>query len=98
MGKIVFIGDITSIEFFRNFGFDIIPSSTTEEAKEELEKLNFNEIETVFMTEEIFDRVVFSRFIDEKKMIVIPSLKSNQGRGYEMVEELIRKATGMKGE
>lgn len=98
MGKIVFIGDITSIEFFRNFGFDIISSSTTEEAKEELEKLNFNEIETVFMTEEIFDRVVFSRFIDEKKMIVIPSLKSNQGRGYEMVEELIRKATGMKGE
>ena len=50
------------------------------------------------MTEEIFDKDAFSRFIDEKKLIVIPSLKSKEGKGYKMVEELIRKATGMKGE
>jgi hypothetical protein len=32
----------------------------------------------------------------DKKLLVIPSLKSNEGKGYQLVEELIRKATGMK--
>mgnify|MGYP000223932291 CR=1 FL=1 len=98
MGKIIFIGEETSIEFFKNFGFEIIPANSIEQAKETLDKENFNEIDVVFMTEEVFDRDVFSRFIDEKKLIVIPSLKSKEGYGYKMVEELIRKATGMKGE
>jgi len=98
MGKIIFIGEETSIEFFKNFGFEIMSADSIEQAKETLDKENFNEIDVVFMTEEVFDRDVFSRFIDEKKLIVIPSLKSKEGKGYKMVEELIRKATGMKGE
>jgi len=98
MGKIIFIGEETSIEFFKNFGLEIIPANSIEQAKKTLNKENFHEIDVVFMTEEIFDKDAFSRFIDEKKLIVIPSLKSKEGKGYKMVEELIRKATGMKGE
>jgi len=98
MGKIIFIGEETSIEFFKNFGFEIKAVVSTDQAKDVLDKENFNEIDVVFMTEEVFDKNVFSRFIDEKKLIVIPSLKSREGYGYKMVEELIRKATGMKEE
>jgi len=98
MGKIIFIGEPTSIEFFKNFSFDVIPALSKEEAIQALDKFNFNEIEVVFITEEIFDKDIFSRFIDENKMSIIPSLKSNKGYGYKMVEELIKKATGMKGE
>lgn len=98
MGKIIFIGDSTSIEFFKNFGVETISAETVQQGKEHLDKINFNEIEVVFMTEEIFDKDVFSRFIKEKKLIVIPSLKSNEGKGYKIVEELITKATGIKGE
>ncbi|HOV21553.1 MAG TPA: V-type ATP synthase subunit F [bacterium] len=98
MGKIIFVGEATSIEFFKNFGFEIIPATSKEEAKEILDKKNYQDIEVLFITEEIFDSVVFSRFVDEKKIVVIPSLKSNKGKGYKIVERLISKATGMKGE
>ncbi len=98
MGKIIFIGEPTSIEFFRNLGFEIIPATSKEQAKEILDKWNYQEIEVIFITEEIFDDVLFSRFVGDKKIMVIPSLQSNQGKGYKMVETLISKATGIKGE
>ncbi len=95
--KIGFIGDSGSIEFFRVFGAEIFPAINQEEAYGVIEKLNISEYAMVFITEEVFDRERFNRYLMDKKLLVIPSLKSGEGKGYQLVEELIKKATGMKG-
>ncbi|MBN1445733.1 MAG: hypothetical protein JW957_06470 [Candidatus Omnitrophica bacterium] len=95
--KIGFIGDSASIEFFKVFGAEIFPVHTQEEAFSAIGKLNISEYAMVFITEEVFDRERFQRYMMDKKLLVIPSLKSKEGKGYQIVEELIRKATGMKG-
>lgn len=95
--KIGFIGEKTSIEFFRIFGADIFPAETVEEAGKVLKKLPFADYATVFITEEVFDKDIFSKYLMNKQLLPLPSLVSKTGKGYKIVEELIRKATGMKG-
>ncbi|MCX8081946.1 MAG: hypothetical protein N3D17_00885 [bacterium] len=95
--KIAFIGEEGSIEFFKLFGADIFSANSKNEALTIIENLNRSEYGVIFITEEVFDRDLFNRYVIEKKVIVIPSLKSNEGKGYQIVEELIKKATGMKG-
>lgn len=95
--KIAFIGEETSIEFFKVFGADIFPASSTDEAGGIIEKLNVDEYGIIFITEEVFDRNRFNGFIMEKKLVVVPSLKSKEGEGYKIIDDLIKKATGMKG-
>ncbi len=95
--KIGFIGDATSVEFFRVFGADIFDAHDTDEAEKVMESLEISDYAMVFITEEVFDRERFKRYMTDKKMLVIPSLRSREGKGYRLVEELIRKATGMKG-
>jgi len=95
--KIGFIGDEGTIELFKAFGADVFPVLTIDEAYGIIEKLNFSEYGVMFITEEVFDSERFNRYIMEKKLVVIPSLKSRKGKGYEMIEQLIKKATGMKG-
>jgi len=95
--KIGFIGDEAEIEFFKAFGADVFPALTVDEGCRAIEKLNLSEYGVIFITEEVFDSERFNRYIMEKKLVVIPSLKSRKGKGYEMIEQLIKKATGMKG-
>lgn len=95
--KIAFIGERGCIEFFSAFGADIFPATTQREAYEILQKFNLSEYGIIFITEEVFDSELFNRYILDKKLVVIPSLKSREGKGYQILEELIRKATGMKG-
>ncbi|MCM8820379.1 MAG: hypothetical protein NC932_00285 [Candidatus Omnitrophica bacterium] len=95
--KVAFIGDETCIEFFRGLGADIFPASTQKQAYEIIEKLNLLEYGVIFITEEVFDSELFNRYILDKKLVVLPSLKSKEGKGYQILEELIKKATGMKG-
>jgi vacuolar-type H+-ATPase subunit F/Vma7 len=94
--KIGFIGDATSVEFFKVFGTDIFGVHTVEEAEKVIRNLKLSDYATIFITEEVFDRERFQRYLMDKKLLVIPSLKSKEGKGYHIVEELIRKATGMK--
>jgi len=96
VSKIGFIGDKTSIEFFRLFGAAIFPAATVEEAGKIMESINFDDYGIVFITEEVFDRELFSRYLMDKKLLPIPSLISATGKGHLIVDELIRKATGMK--
>ncbi len=94
--KIGFVGDAASVEFFRVFGAEIFSAKTVEEAEKAIAGLNLPAYAMVFITEEVFDRARFQKYMMDKKLLVIPSLKSNEGKGYQLVEELIRKATGMK--
>lgn len=94
--KIGFIGDVTSVEFFRVFGADIFNAQTAEEAGRVMSGINMSEYAMLFITEEVFDRERFQKYLLDKKLLVIPSLKSDKGKGYQLVEELIRKATGIK--
>jgi len=94
--KMGFIGNVTSVEFFKVFGADIFTAHTAEEADKVLSDLNMSEYAIIFITEEVFDRERFQRYLMDKKLLVIPSLKSKEGKGYHIVEELIRKATGLK--
>jgi len=95
--KVAFIGEESSIEFFRVFGADIFSVSDQKQAYETIEKINPNNYGVIFITEDVFDSEIFKRYIMEKKLVVIPSLKSKDGKAYQIIEELIRKATGMKG-
>ena len=95
--KIGFVGDETSVEFFRVFGAEIFGAHTVEEADTVMKGMNMADYAVVFITEEVFDRERFQKYLLNKKLLVIPSLKSDRGKGYRLVEELIRKATGMKG-
>ncbi|MCD6408279.1 hypothetical protein J7L87_04425 [bacterium] len=95
-GKVIFIGDKSSIDFFRVFGMEIFPAETTEEAEEILKKIKISDISVIFITEDVFDRDKFFNLVMDKKMMVLPGLKKREGEGYKIVEELVRKATGMK--
>lgn len=94
--KIGFIGDATSVEFFRAFGAEIFSAHTVEESERVISGLKMSDYAMVFITEEVFDRERFERYLLNKKLLVIPSLRSSEGKGYQIVEELIRKATGIK--
>lgn len=94
--RIGFIGDATSVEFFKVFGADIFSAQTADEADKVMGSLNLSDYAMVFITEEVFDRQRFQRYLLDKRLLVIPSLRSSKGKGYHIVEELIRKATGMK--
>ncbi|HOL21888.1 MAG TPA: V-type ATP synthase subunit F [bacterium] len=95
--KIGFIGEKGSTEFFNVFGADVFPASNEREAEDIIEKLNLSEYGVIFITEEVFNREHLNRYVMEKKLVVIPSLKSKEGKGYHLIDELIKKATGMKG-
>jgi V/A-type H+/Na+-transporting ATPase subunit F len=94
--KIAFVGDKMSIEFFRGLGIDVFPVSTVQEAKEKVRNINFSHYTKVIITEDVFDRRVFERELMEKKILVIPGLKAAEKKGYKLIQELIKKATGMK--
>ncbi len=95
--KIGFIGDVTSLEFFRVFGADVFSAYTVEDAYRVIKGLKTSDYATIFITEEVFDSERFGRYIMDRKLLVIPSLKSQESKkGYHIVEGLIRKATGMK--
>ncbi|MCS7180158.1 MAG: hypothetical protein N2589_07740 [bacterium] len=96
--KIVFIGDRISIEFFSAYNVETFFSNSVRETEEILEKINMNEVICIFITEDVFDENKFMKFVNMKKMIVIPSLKSREKKGIKVINELIKKATGMKGE
>ena len=96
MGKIGFIGDKFSIEVFKSTGADIFPAESIGEAIEIIEGLNLEEYECIYLTEELYDEKTFYRYIKERKITIIPSLKSSKGKGYQIVERLIRKATGVR--
>ena len=49
----------------------------------------------IFMAEEVFDSEKFHRYVMEKT-VVIP-LESKEGKGYRILDELIKKAIGRKG-
>jgi len=96
--RIIFIGDRLSIEFFSVFNVETFFSNSVEETEKILENININEVACIFITEEVFDENKFMKYVNLKKMIVIPSLKSREKKGVKIVNELIKKATGMKGD
>jgi|LSQX01.1.fsa_nt_gb vacuolar-type H+-ATPase subunit F/Vma7 len=94
--KIGFIGDKTSVGFFKIFGAEIFPATTVEEAVKIIKNISFADYSIIFITEEVFDRDLFSKYVMRKQLLPLPSLTSNIGKGYQIVEDLIRTATGMK--
>lgn len=95
--RIIFIGDRLSIEFFSAFNIETYFANSVDEAERIITSLNLRDVICIFITEEIFDENRFMRYINSKKMVVIPSLKSREKKGVRIVDELIKKATGMKG-
>ncbi|MCM8766908.1 MAG: hypothetical protein NC901_02455 [Candidatus Omnitrophica bacterium] len=96
--KIIFIGDKTTIEFFSAFNIETFFANSDKEAEEIIEKIDISRVICIFITEEVFNQDKFMKFINLKKMMVIPSLKSRENKGIKIIDELIKKATGMKGE
>jgi|YelNatPaOPRAMG01_1025707.scaffolds.fasta_scaffold67313_2 alkyl hydroperoxide reductase subunit AhpF len=96
--RIIFVGDRTSIEFFSAFDIETFFAESVKEAEEILEKIDMKDVICIFITEEVFDENKFMKFVNMKKMMVIPSLKSREKKGVKIIEELIKKATGMKGD
>ncbi|MCM8818317.1 MAG: hypothetical protein NC915_02410 [Candidatus Omnitrophica bacterium] len=96
--RIIFIGDKLTIEFFSAFNIETIFSNSVEETEKILNQININEIGCIFITEEVFDEKKFMKYVNLKKMVVIPSLKSREKKGIKIINELIKKATGLKGE
>ncbi|HOK55999.1 MAG TPA: V-type ATP synthase subunit F [bacterium] len=96
--RIIFIGDKLSIEFFSAFNIETFFANSVKEAEEILEKIDMKDVICIFITEEVFDEDKFMKFLNMKKMVVIPGLKSREGKGVKIVDELIKKATGMKGD
>jgi len=94
--KIGFIGELTSIEFFRTLGAEVFGAHTVQEAEKIISSLKISDYAMLFITEEVFDRQRFEKYLLTKKLLVIPSLISSTDKGYHIVEELIRKATGIK--
>jgi len=95
MGKIAFIGDKTSIEFFKVFAGDIFIVETVEEAEKVLESISIKDYTIIYITEEVFNEEKFTNYIKDKKLTVIPSIKSNKKIGEKLTKKLIRKATGV---
>ncbi len=96
-GKIIFIGDRLSIEFFSVFNIETFFSNSVEETEKILENINLKETLCIFITEDVFDENKFKKYVNLKKMMVIPSLKSKEKKGIKLINELIKKATGLKG-
>jgi len=95
--RIIFIGDRLSIEFFSTFNIETFFSDSPENAEEIIKNLNMREVICIFITEDVFDENRFLKYINLKKMIVIPSLKKSEKKGIEILNNMIRKATGMRG-
>ncbi|HOJ39376.1 MAG TPA: V-type ATP synthase subunit F [bacterium] len=96
MPKIAFLGDRYSLEFFRLFGLEVFPAETPAEARTILEKLKEQKDVTVFLTEEVFDPVEMKEAFLKGQIVVLPGWKKHQGAGQQLMEELVRKATGLK--
>ncbi|MCM8803965.1 MAG: hypothetical protein NC833_01765 [Candidatus Omnitrophica bacterium] len=96
--RIIFIGDKAVIQFFSIFNIETFFSNSVEETEDILKNINLKEVICIFVTEEVFDENKFMKYINLKKMVVIPSLKSKEKKGIKIINELIKKATGMKGE
>ncbi|MCM8771823.1 MAG: hypothetical protein NC926_01820 [Candidatus Omnitrophica bacterium] len=94
--KIIFIGDRTSIEFFSIFNIETIFSNSVEETEKILKEIDMDKVGCIFITEEVFDENKFMKYVNLKKMVVIPSLKSKEKKGSKIIKELIKKATGMR--
>jgi vacuolar-type H+-ATPase subunit F/Vma7 len=94
--RIIFIGDRTSIEFFSIFNIETFFSDSTEEAEEIIKNLDMKEVICIFITEDVFDENKFLKYINSKKMIVIPSLKKSEKTGIKILNDMIKKATGMR--
>ena len=96
MEKIAFIGDKFSVEIFKSTGADVFPAGDIEEAIKVMEGLDLAEYTCIYLTEELFEEERFEKYIKDRKITIIPSLKSSKGKGYQIVERLIRKATGVR--
>ncbi len=94
--RLAFIGDPSSVEFFKVLGADIMPAHEKSEALGYLSGLDFSSYSLVLITEDVFDSDKMDDYLLQKKIMVIPSLKSNEETGYRIIETLIGKATGMK--
>lgn len=94
--KLGFIGDPSSIEFFKIFGADVFPAYTSSEAEELLAGGRLSGYALIFITEEVFSSNTMNRYLMGKKIMVIPSLVQNREQGYAIITTLIGKATGMK--
>ena len=97
MNKVAFIGDKLSIEFFKTLGADTFPAENIEEAEKILQEIWKNNYISIYITEEVFNEEKFENYILQKKLIVLPSLKSSEGKGNKLMENLIKKATGIRG-
>lgn len=96
--RIIFIGDRLTIEFFSVFNIETIFSNSVEETDKILKEIDIKKVGCIFITEEVFDEERFIKYVNLKKMVVIPSLKSRERKGNKIINELIKKATGLKGE
>ena len=96
MEKIAFVGDKTYLEFFKVIGVEVFHAENPEEAEKILSELNLTEFITVFVSEESFCEETMQEYISQQKITVVPSLQKAKGTGYEMIQKLIAKATGMR--
>ena len=96
MAKIAFLGERVSLEFFRLLGVDVFPAETVAEATTWLEELKNRDYATIFVSEEIFEPEVMKNSFLQGEIVVLPAWKKHQGTGQRLMEELIRKATGIK--
>ena len=97
MNKIAFVGDKFTIEFFKTFGADIFPAENIKKAEKILREIWHNDYICIYITEEVFDEEIFEDYIKQKKLVVLPGLKSNENKGDKLMENLIKKATGIRG-
>jgi len=96
MDKVAFIGDKFSIEFFKTLGADTFPAENIEESEKILQEIWNNNYICIYITEEVFDEEKLGNYILQKKLIVLPSLKNSEGKGNKLMENLIKKATGIR--
>lgn len=96
--KIVFIGDRGTIEFLKIYNVETFFSTSVEETEKIIMELNLKDVICVFITEDVFDFERFKSYLNTKKFMVIPSLKIREKKGVKIIEDLIKKATGLKGE
>ncbi len=96
MAKIAFLGERVSLEFFRLLGGDVFAAETVAEATTWLEELKKRGYATIFVSEEIFEPEVMKNSFLQGEIVVLPAWKKHQGTGQRLMEELIRKATGIK--
>ncbi|MCM8769949.1 MAG: hypothetical protein NC911_09865, partial [Candidatus Omnitrophica bacterium] len=95
MAKIAFIGDRLSLDFFRLLKIDVFPAETRAEASSLLKELQEKQYTTIFITEEVFEQTMKGAFL-KGNLVVLPSWKKHQKESQKLVNELVRRATGMK--